>query len=195
MELDQIPNNNLRNIQGDDDEEEDSGKEYEEDDGMVDVNDVKIIDAGEDYDEDDDSQKRPLNRHEENLADEYQDNDDGALNQLHDQLQILDQEDEDQQHVIDDQNFGMDMHGHEEDEDDDQQYGGEEADDDMMQLENEMQQQMMGDDDFDEFGPELLKQAQEMGLDEDELRQLVQQQMHQELNEDGEDEEPEESNA
>lgn len=71
---------------------------------------------------------------------------------------------------MDDQNFRMERHGQQDEDDDDQQYDGEEADDDMMELQNQMQQQMMGDDDFDEFDPELLKQAQEMGLDEDELR-------------------------
>jgi hypothetical protein len=64
VELDQIPNNNLQNIHQDE-----SGKEYEEEDEIVDVNDVKIIDGGDDFDEEDDSQKRSLNRHEENLAD------------------------------------------------------------------------------------------------------------------------------
>lgn len=64
----------------------------------------------------------------------------------------------------------------------------------MMQLENQMHQQMMSDNDFEELGPELLKQAQEMGLDEEELRQLVQQNMYQELNDGDVGDEQEESN-
>lgn len=57
-----------------------------------------------------------------------------------------------------------------------------------------MHQQMMSDNDFEELGPELLKQAQEMGLDEEELRQLVQQNMYQELNDGDVGDEQEESN-
>lgn len=82
------------NIQHHDDEEMD--------DDVVDHNDVKIIDAEDNYEDDDDLEQRPLNRHEENLADlvidsndqfdNMENGDDEGLDMLHDQLQILDDE-------------------------------------------------------------------------------------------------------
>ena len=100
------------------------------------------------------------------------------MNQLHDQLKILDNGDNDERQMINDPDMNLGMDSEQQEEDEDQHYPDEDEHEDMMQLE-EMeaqmrQQQMMNleNQDFDDISPEILEAAQKMGLDDQGIRAL-----------------------